>query len=159
MTPVQASAASSTPNSTISQAATGQPLNLSELSESVRAECIRGRRVICGKVLEIVKGGLIVESGYTSLLRPPLTQSWVAPATVAATRDPNAIESTEPGAVCVGTIFLTDVPRSPVPHQFDYVTIMGYPAGIYSYSPVPSITNEVRRFSAGLETAVNLNSK
>jgi len=32
--------------------------------------CIEGRRRICGKVLQIVPEGLVVESGYVGLLRP-----------------------------------------------------------------------------------------
>jgi hypothetical protein len=133
------------------------PPNSTNPSEVIRNKCIEGRRIICGRVLQLVPGGLVVESGYADLLRKPLTQSWVAPSTVSATRDPNAIESKEPGAICIGVVHLTDLPRRPPVHLYDYVLIQGYPAGQFAYTPVPTITNTVRSFSAGLETAVNLN--
>src|SRR5690348_7863470 len=45
-------------------------------AEQIRTECIKGRRLICGKVLKVFHDGLVVESGYTDLVRPPLTESW-----------------------------------------------------------------------------------
>jgi hypothetical protein len=41
-------------------------------------------------------------------------------------------------------------------HQYDYVTLQGYPAGHFDYVPLPGITNRLRRFAGGLETAVRL---
>ena len=70
--------------------------------EQVRTECIEGRRLICGKVLKISPDGLVVDSGYTDLVRPPLTQSWVIPGTVSASRNPAVLELKEPGAPCIG---------------------------------------------------------
>src|SRR5271170_3484502 len=50
-----------------------------EHREQIRMECIEGRRLICGKILQILPDGFVVESGYTNLLREPLVQSWLAP--------------------------------------------------------------------------------
>jgi hypothetical protein len=124
--------------------------------EQIRTACIRGRRLVCGKVIEISPEGLVVESGYTNLLRAPLTQSWVAPANVSASRNPKTVELSDPGSVCVGLIFLTDIPKTPRVKQYDYVMIQAYPAGQYSYTSVPTVTKTIRKFSAGLETAVRL---
>jgi uncharacterized repeat protein (TIGR03806 family) len=124
--------------------------------EAVRSACVEGRRIICGKVLEVLPEGLVVDSGYTNLLRPPLTQSWVAPATVNASRNPNAIEGKEPGCVAFGLVFLTDLPRNPKPHAFDYVMLTAYPAGQHSYTSTAGIRRTVRRFAGGVETAVRL---
>jgi hypothetical protein len=128
-------------------------------AERIRGECINGRRYVCGRVLQILPDGLIVESGYTELLNPPLNQSWVQPGTVSLKLDPKVVETTAPDSVCVGTVFLTDIPKRPKVNRYDYVVIHGYPAGQFTYSPVPTVTKTVRRFSAGLETAVTLNLK
>src|SRR5207248_664608 len=99
--------------------------------EQVRTDCIKGRRLICGKVLQVLPEGLVVESGYTNLMRHPLTQFWVAPRSVWATRNPYTVEANEPGGVCVGLVFLIDTPKFPPAHQYDYVIIQAYPAGQY----------------------------
>jgi hypothetical protein len=125
-------------------------------AEEIRTDCIAGRRLICGKVLKVLPDGLVVDSGYTDLLRPPLTESWVIPATVSASRNSAALELKQPGTPCVGLVFLTDVPRRPKAKMFDYVVIMGYPAGSYVYTPVLSVQKTIRRFAAGLDTAVRL---
>jgi len=124
--------------------------------EQVRAECLAGRRIICGKILRVLPDGLVVESGYTDLLRPPLTDSWFVPGTVAATRTPNLVESHEPGSPCVGTVFLSDLPRSrgKKPKQFDYVILLGYPAGEHTYTSVGTMQKTVRRFTGTLAAAV-----
>jgi hypothetical protein len=128
-------------------------------AERVRAECIRGRRTLCGKILLVLPAGLVVESGYTNLLREPLTRSWLVPGTVSATRAQDQVESHEPGSPCFGTVFLTDLPRKrgPKPKRYDYVIIEGYPAGHYTYTSLGTIHKTVRRFSAELARAVELN--
>ncbi len=126
-------------------------------SEQIRAECIQGRRIICGRVLEVTKTGLVVDSGYTTLLQPPLDHSWVTRANAAPVRPNASVEAAEPDSVAVGLVFLTDIPRRPPVHRYDYVVQHGYPAGHYDYVPVPGVTKTIRRFSAGLETAVRLN--
>jgi hypothetical protein len=113
--------------------------------------------LICGKVLKIFPDGLVVDSGYTDLLRPPLTESWVVPATVSAHRDSAVMELNEPGTPCIGLAFLTDIPKRQNVKQFDYVILMGYPAGQYVYTPAPNVKKTIRKFSAGLDTAVRLN--
>ena len=138
--------------------ATNSPAAIYQSAEQVRLDCIAGRRMICGKILRILPEGLVVECGYTDLLRPPLTDSWLVPGTVTATRAPNLVESREPGAVCVGTILLTDLPRSrakKTPRQFDYVILDGYPAGEATYTSVGTVQKTVRRFTGTLAAAVN----
>lgn len=125
-------------------------------AEQIRTDCIKGRRLICGKVLKIFPDGLVVDSGYTDLLRPPLTQSWVVPGTVSASRNPAVLELNEPGTPCIGLAFLTDIPKRQKVKQFDYVVLMGYPAGQFVYTPAPNVKKRIRIFSAGLDTAVRL---
>ena len=126
-------------------------------SEQIRTDCINGRRLICGKVIKIDPDGLVVDSGYTDLLRPPLTRSWVVPKSVSASRNPVALELKEPGAPCIGLAFLTDIPQKPKVKIFDYVIIMAYPGGQYVYTPIPNVEKTIRIFSAGLDAAVKLN--
>jgi hypothetical protein len=127
-----------------------------ELSERVRAESIAGRRSICGWILRVFPDGVLVECGYTNLLRGTLTKSWLVPGVVVASRAENLVESREPGALCTGTVFLTDLPRGK-PHPFDNVIICGYPAGEFAYQSVGTIHRTVRRFSANLDKAVKRN--
>lgn len=145
----------SSSNSSIS-VATNQNISPFVLSEQIRATCISGRRTICGRIIRMVPDGIVVESGYTNLLREPITKSWLISGTAVAERAPNLVESKEPGAICVGTIFLTDLPRGK-PQQYDYVVIAGYPEGNYTYKSVGNIQKTVRRFSANLEKAVRFN--
>jgi len=125
------------------------------LKEQMRSNCIEGRRSICGKIIRILPDGLLVEAGYTNLLREPLTKSWLAPASVTASLAPNPVEGKEPGALCFGTVFLTDLPRGK-PHVYDYVILCGYPTGEMTYTSI-GISKTVRRFSANLDQAVNSN--
>jgi hypothetical protein len=125
-----------------------------ELKEQIRGRCLEGRRSICGKIVRIFPEGLLVEAGYTNLLREPLTKSWLVPGTVTASPAPNVVESREPGAICVGTVFLTDLPRGK-PKLYDYVILAGYPTGETTYTTVGSIKKTARRFSANLDKAVN----
>ncbi|HEY3860406.1 MAG TPA: chitobiase/beta-hexosaminidase C-terminal domain-containing protein [Verrucomicrobiae bacterium] len=126
-------------------------------AEKIRSECIEGRRYVCGRVLQIVKEGIVVDSGYPSLLQPPLNHSWLTRANVAPTRPAALVEGKEPDSIAVGLVFLTDLPRRPAVHPYDYVALHGYPAGHYDYVPVAGISKTIRRFSGGLETAVRLN--
>jgi len=138
------------------QTAAGAPVLANVNPESVRSDCIAGRRLICGRVLKVLPDGLVVESGYTDLLRPPLTQSWVIPGAASAHRNPAALELNQPGTPCFGLVFLTDLPKRRKVKAFDYVVLMGYPAGAYAYAPLPNVTKTIRKFSAGLESAVRL---
>lgn len=124
--------------------------------EQVRATCVEGRRYICGRVLQVMPDGLVVDSGYTGLLKPPLHTSWVIPANVSPARDPNAIEGATPDSACIGLVFVTDIPKKPVANVNDYVVLHVYPAGQYVYTPVTPVQKTIRKFSAGLDTAVKL---
>ena len=128
-------------------------------AEQIRTACIQGRRLICGRVLMVATNGLVVDSGYTNLLRSPLGQSWVIPGTVSASRDPHLLELNNPGSLCAGLVFLTDVPKRQKVKKFDYVVLMGYPAGQYDYKPMPEVSKILRKFAAGLDSAVKLNLK
>ena len=137
--------------------ATKQDQNIREQAqkaEQIRTECVNGRRRVCGQVLQITPGGLVVDSGYTDLLRAELSRSWVAPGTVSAARPANLIEEQTPGAPCVGLVFLADIPKRPAVKLYDYVIIEAYPAGDYVYEAVPNVKKTIRRFSARLEGAV-----
>jgi hypothetical protein len=143
--------------STIVHTGKAAPASAAISSEQIRTDCINGRRLICGKVLKIVPDGLVVDSGYTDLLRQPLIRSWRAPSTVTASRDPAALELNEPGTPCIGLAFLTNIPQRPKVKIFDYVIIMGYPAGQYVYTPIPDVEKTIRIFSASLDAAIKLN--
>jgi len=132
------------------------PASAAKHSEQIRTNCINGRRLICGKVLKIDPDGVVVDSGYTDLLRQPLMRSWVAPRSVSAS-NPVALELNEPGAPCIGLALLTNIPKRPKVKLFDYVIIMGYPAGQYAYKPVPNVEKTIRTFSASLDAAIKLN--
>jgi hypothetical protein len=130
-----------------------------QATENIRAACLQGRRIICGRIVKISPDGLIVDSGYTSLMRPPLNKFWLVPGTVHATREANLVEGSEPGSVCVGLVFLTAVPtsRATKPKPYDYVVIQAYPAGQYTYTSAGTIRRTVRRFSASLSNAMLAN--
>ncbi len=130
-----------------------------ERVEQVRAACLQGRRLVCGKILRILPDGFVVDSGYTDLMREPLNRSWLVPGSAIAHRDTNLVEQDEPGAVCVGPVFLTDLPkkRGARPKQYDYIVILGYPAGRHTYTSVGSVHKTVRHFSANLLKAVDWN--
>jgi hypothetical protein len=126
-------------------------------AEQLRALCINSRRVICGKVIQILSDGLVVESGYTSLMNPPFNKSWRISGTVSVNRDATAVELNSPGAPCIGQVFLTNYPKRPALKLYDYVSIVGYPAGQYTYAPVPRVKKTIRRFAASLAMAVKFN--
>ena len=89
-------------------------------------------------------------------MRGTLTKSWLIAGSVVANRAENLVESREPGALCIGTVFLSDLPRGK-PRQYDYVIIAGYPTGEHTYNSVGTIQKTVRRFSANLDKAVKTN--
>lgn len=140
---------------TANSSSTNLATNFSRI-EQVRTACVEGRRYICGRVMQVTPEGLVVDSGYTGLLRPPLHISWVIPANVSPTRDSNAIEAAAPDSPCIGLVFVTDIPKKPVASVNDYVVLHVYPAGQYVYTPVAPVQKTIRKFSAGLDTAVKL---
>jgi hypothetical protein len=145
-------------NSAASKTETNRPPAI-QRAEQIRAECLAGRRIICGKILKVLPDGLVVDSGYTDLLRAPLNSSWLIPGSVTASRPAGLIESREPGSACVGMVFLTNLPRShgddAKPRLYDYVVVLGYPEGQFTYNSVGTVQKTVRQFSANLIKAVN----
>ena len=123
-------------------------------AERLRQECIEGRRQICGRVLQRLPDGLVVESGYGALMKPEFNQSWVVRGTAVLQRDASAVEAREPGSVAVGLVFLSDFPKRPPVKQYDYVVLCGYPAGEHDYIPAPGVHKTLRRFAASLDHAV-----
>lgn len=134
-------------------------LNDVEAAERMRAQCIEGRRFISGRVLQVSREGVVVDSGYSSLMNPPFNKSWVVPGTVSVERDPHAVEERKPDSLCVGLVMLSNTPKRPAVKAYDYVVMHGYPAGEYTYKPVPGVEKRIRRFSASLERAVELDLK
>src|SRR5262249_10831314 len=149
-------------NSTTALHAVASPQQAEELktaqrAEQIRARCIEGRRYIAGRVLQVVPEGLVVDSGYSALLAPPFNHSWVVSGIASVNRDANAIEEKKPNALCIGVVFLSNIPKRPAVKAYDYVALHGYPAGEYVYSPVAGVQKMVRRFSASLDRAVQIN--
>lgn len=124
--------------------------------EKIRQGCILNRRMICGKILKIVPEGLVIDSGYTNLARDPLNRSWLMPGTVVAARARNVIEGSQPDSICIGQVFLTDVPgiAGPIPKLYDYVSLEAFPIGQYTYHSVGDLQRTVRKFSTKLAKAV-----
>jgi hypothetical protein len=152
--PTITTAQTNVPAATSSQ--TNQPSIRERRVADIRTACIEGRRCVCGKVIKIVPEGLIVESGYTALMQPPFTGSWVIPSGALVNRDKNLIERNEPASPCIGTVLLTDFPKRPAVKVYDYVLLQAYPAGEYLYTPVPGVEKQIRKFAGGLDTAVKL---
>lgn len=127
-------------------------------SERIRNECINRRRMICGQIVKILPDGLVIDSGYTNLLRQPLVRSWLVPGTVTASRATDFVEGNSPDSVCVGLVCLTDIPKSRglKPRLYDYVIMEAYPAGKMTYLSLGTIHRTVRRYSAVLEKAVDM---
>jgi hypothetical protein len=135
-------------------------LDYLQAMQAIRADCIQGRRIICGRILKVLPGGLVVDSGYSNLIRQPLERSWLVPSTVETKRAPDLVEKNEPDCVCVGLVYLTDLPKSrrrTKPTVFDYVVLQAFPAGHFTYNSVGTIRRTVRRFSVSLPDAVRLN--
>jgi len=109
----------------------------------------------------VLPDGLLVESGYTSLLRTPGNHGWLVSSSISASHPAAMVEGREPESVCAGVVFLTNTPqaRGPAakPKLYDYVILLGYPAGQHTYTSVGDLKKTVRRFSADLQKAVKLN--
>lgn len=133
-----------------------QDVVLAQRVEKIRQECIANRRMICGKILKIQPDGLVIDSGYTNLSRYPLNRSWLVPGTVVAARATNVIEGNQPDSICIGQVFITDLPRSTgaKPKLYDYVNFEAFPTGHYTYNSVGDLQRTVRKFSTKLPKAV-----
>ena len=89
------------------------------------------------------------------MLRPELARSWVVPANVYVGGTPNLVEEKSPGSIGVGLVFVTAIPKRPIVKPYDYVILEAFPAGQYTYAPVPNVNKNLRRFSVELETAIS----
>jgi hypothetical protein len=163
---VAVAATAQTNDETASQSQTNSPTleqqarSFELATEQIRADCVQGRRIICGRILKILPDGLVVDSGYTNLMRAPLSKNWLIPGTVQTTRPTDLVEGKEPACVCVGLVFLTALPKSrsaAKPKPYDYVVIQAFPAGHYTYTSVGTIQRTVRRFAATLPNAIRIN--
>ena len=141
----------------VSRPATNSPLTFhsGEHIQSVREACINNRRRICGRVVQILPDGLVVDSGYLGLLKPELSRSWVIHSNVPAKKSEDYVEENTPGAVCQGLVFISDIPRRPAVKPYDYVVLQGYPVGAKTYTSVGTVHRTVRKFSAVLVKAVD----
>jgi len=158
-TAVQAAAAAAPPaTQTPSTGAANDAFKQSVRAEQIRNACIEGRRIVCGRVLQVTTNGLVVDSGYRQLLDPPLNHNWVVPRTAVVSRETNAVEEQKPGALCIGIVFLSNIPKRPKVGLYDYVALHGYPAGYHNYIPVPGVEKKIRCFSASLERACEANA-
>jgi len=144
-------------NSTPAQDPTAsENLAILQHAEELRARCIQERRMICGRIVKMLPEGIVVDSGYTNLMRTPLNQSWLIPGSVEAERATNYVESATPDAVCLGQVYLIDLPKPPrgmKPKLYDYVLLEGFPMGNYTYTSVGTVQHTVRQFSAKVTTA------
>jgi hypothetical protein len=87
-------------------------------------------------------------------MRPPLNHSWLVPGSVEARRPANLVEDDQPNHVCVGLVFLADLPKKPAAMPYDYVILAGYPTGQYTYASVGEVRRTVRKFSTKLANAI-----
>ena len=144
------------------ESSTGQPdaatnaVAQAQHVEAVRDACLQNRRRICGKIVKVLPEGMVIDSGYTNLVRAPINRTWLVPGTVSAQRATNVVEANEPGCFCFGLVFLSDLPpaRGAKPKPYDYVNIEAFPEGHFTYTSVGDVHRTVRRFSAKLATAV-----
>jgi len=141
-------------NAPIAQEPSVQENNIQVLQhvEELRAQCIQERRII-----KILPEGVVVDSGYTNLMRAPLNQSWLISGTVEAEHATNIVESSAPDSVCIGPVYLIDLPKPPrgmKPKLFDYVVLDGFPMGKFAYTSIGDVQHTVRQFSAKVTTAV-----
>lgn len=133
-----------------------QDVAFAQQVEKIRIQCIVNRRMICGKILKIEPDGLVIDSGYTNLTRYPLNRSWLVPGAAVAARATNVIEGIQPDSICIGRVFLTDLPRitGAKPKLYDYVNLEAFPMGKYTYNSVGDLQRTVRKFSTKLPKAV-----
>jgi hypothetical protein len=138
----------------IIQRQTHQGVTVAQRIEDIRLDGIRNRRTICGKILKVLPDGLVIDSGYTNIMRAPLNRSWLVPGSVQERRATNLVESDQPDCVCIGLVFLTNLPKKPVARLYDYVNVTAYPTGHCTFTSVGNIRRTVRRFSASLADAI-----
>jgi hypothetical protein len=77
----------------IIQRQTNQVLTMAQRIEDIRLDCIQKRRTFCGKILKVLPDGLVIDSGYTNIMRDPLNHSWLVPGSVKAEQATNLASS------------------------------------------------------------------
>jgi hypothetical protein len=136
------------------QSQTNSAASYAQYIAKIREGCIQNRRTVCGKILKILPEGMVIDSGYTNLMRSPLNRSWLVPGTVPAERATNLVEENRPECVCVGLVFVTDLPKKPIGKVYDYVNLTAFPTGHYTYTSVGDLQRTVRRYSTKLAKSV-----
>jgi len=152
--PAHLSSEASNSPSGIVQNQTRQSPGAAQRLEGIRLDCIQNRRTICGKILKVLPDGLVIDSGYTNIMRDPLNRKWLVPGAVQERPPANVVEGDQPACVCIGLVFLTDLPKKPKARVYDYVDLTGYPTGQYTYTSVGDVRRTIRKFSAKLNHLV-----
>jgi hypothetical protein len=139
------------------QTQTNQGLSQMQRFEKARMDCVQARRIICGKIVKILPDGLVIDSGYMDLVGSTHGDSWLIPGSVTAGRPVNLVEANRPDSVCIGLVFITDLPKGrgvqPKPKLYDYVNLEGFPVGQYTYTSVGDLQRTVREFTTKLYNA------
>jgi len=105
-------------------------------------------RHICGKNSEVLPEGIVVDSGYTNLMRYPLNRLWLVPARPWQRAPPILSKAINLIPFVSAGFFLTDLPQTPgvKPKVYDYVNLEAFPAGQYTYTSVGYLQRTVRKF-------------
>ncbi len=140
-----------------SQSLTNEDQAFAREVEEIRKACIEDRRRVCGRIVKVLPEGLVIDSGYTNLMRESVPRSWLIPGAVQASRPASLIEAKQPGSMCVGLVFLTDIPKGQGarPAVNDYVNVEAFPVGPHAYVSVAELKRTVRGFSFKLARSVD----
>jgi hypothetical protein len=129
-------------------------------SQQFQVEALRNRafqtcRIIWGRVVQKLPGGLLVDSGEEPVAEVVKSEpDFEAHGNMTTTYKTEADEAKEPGAECRGLVFLTDLPESNSIGVDDYVQILAYRSGQYSYRPTSGGQTALRKFTADLDKAI-----
>jgi hypothetical protein len=134
-------------------------------SQQFQVEALRNRvfqtsRIIWGRVVQKLPGGLLVDSGQQAVAGVVRGEpEFEANGNMTTTHKTEADESKEPGAECKGLVFLADYPQYSSAVTGDYVQILAYQTGEYSYRPASGGQKTARKFTADFEKAVAMLSE
>jgi hypothetical protein len=128
-------------------------------AERARAEATQkrvqaGSRTVSGKVLQKLSEGLLVDSGADFLAKVGDTSTTITRGAIFKRKTVAFTEVNEPRALCLGLCLLQDDPRYRSIVDGDYITVLAYPIGQYSYTAVSGGTKTVRKFTASLAKAI-----
>jgi hypothetical protein len=129
-------------------------------SQQFQVEVLRNRvfqtcRIVWGRVVQKLPGGLLVDSGEEPV--PEALKSepeFEAHGNMTTTHKTEGDEAKEPGAQCKGLVFLADYPDYGPAVVGDYVQILVYRMGDYIYRPAFGGQKTVRKFTADLDKAI-----